>query len=166
MLFYSRPQLESQASVGTIEKTDTIRFQIHKQQLNSKSYGSCVCSYFDPLSKKLVQALANDPNSESVDTLAIVERLENSQQATLRAQSHLHVSNMQQIKGEITMPGTMIYRAGNRVTLSGFGAFDSVKFIVEEAHHSLRKNGYTTRLRLRTTITGATAQVISEDFED
>lgn len=166
LVFYSRPQLESKPSVGTIEKADAMRFHLRKQHVGSRSYATGVSIYFDPLSKKLVQALATDPNAVSVDTLKIVERLENKQQAALRAQSHLHVSNMHQIKAEIDIPGTMLYRAGNPVTLSGFGAFDGVKFIVEEAHHQVSRAGYKTMLHLRTTVSGGAAQIISNEYED
>jgi phage protein D len=166
LVFYSRPQLEALPSVGTIEKTNAMRFHLRKQHVGERSYKSAIAVYFNPLSKQLVQALANDPNATSTDTLKIVERMENNQQATLRAQSHLHVSNMQQIKGQIDMPGTMLYRAGNPVMLSGFGAFDGVKFIVEEGHHQITRRGYRTMLHLRTTVSGTASQVISDEYED
>lgn len=165
LVFYSRPQLESKPSIGTLFKTDAIKFRLRYQQLDDKSFGSCVSSYFNPLSKKLVQAMASDPNAATNDTLKIVERLENSQQANARSAAHLHVSNMLQLKGDLTIPGTMLYRAGNRVNLSGFGAYDSIEFFVEEAKHHLTKQGYKTELELRTTITGATSQTISNEFE-
>jgi phage protein D len=169
MVFYSRPQLESKpppTGAAVIDKTNVIKFRIHKQHVGKLSYQACAVTYFDPLSKQLLSALATDPvnNSTSKDTLKIVERIENQQQATLRAQAHLHSANMQQIKGEIVIPGTMLYRAGNTVSLSGFGAFDSVKFIVQEAKHRLRSDGYRTALEIRTTITGNASQLISDEF--
>jgi uncharacterized protein len=145
LVFYSRPQLESQPPPGSsIDITDTVRFRIHKQHVGDPSYASVYTMYFDPLSKALVTAQATDPNSLSQDALKIVERMENQQQATLRAQSHLHAANMGQIKADVTLPGTMLYRAGNTVNLSGFGDFDSVKFIVNEAKHRLSASGYIT----------------------
>jgi hypothetical protein len=83
------------------------------------------------------------------------------------ANAHLHAANMNQFKGNIEMPGTMVYRAGNTLTLSGFGAFDGVKWIVEEAKHEIHKQGYRTFLTIRNVVaqTG-TAQLISDRYED
>lgn len=164
LVFYSRPQLESVSSGLTVQKTDTTRFRIHKQQLGAKAYAAANVLYFDPLSKKLLTAYADDPNSDSQDTLKIVERIENQQQGALRAQSHLHAANMTEVKANVTIPGTMLYRAGNTLHLSGFGAgIDAIKFIVQEAKHKLSRNGYTTELDIRTTVTGAGVQIISND---
>lgn len=164
LVFYSRPQLESAAPQPAIYKTDTKSFRIHKQHVGDRSYASAYSLYFNPVSKQLLSALATDPNATSQDTLKIVERIENQQQGALRAQSHLHAANMQQIKATIVIPGTMLYRAGNPVYLSGFGAFDSVKFIVYEAKHKLASSGgYLTSLDLRTTVTGSGVEIISSD---
>ena len=46
------------------------------------------------------------------DTLLVRERIENAQQATLRAQAHLHAANMHVLKAEVIIPGSMVYRAG------------------------------------------------------
>jgi hypothetical protein len=165
--FYSRPQLESlPPSVPAIDKTDCVQYRIHEQHVGQRGYGSAVVTYFDPLSKKLLSALATDPTSLSPDTLRIAERFENQQQGALRAQSHLHAANMHQLKAELVIPGTMLYRTGMTLFLTGFGAFDTVKFIVKEAKHRLDKNGYKTTLELRTTVSGMATQIISDEDED
>jgi uncharacterized protein len=168
LYFYSRTSLDSAPTNGlTLNKTDVIRYKIRQQHIGKKrSYASAVTTYFDPLSKKLLTALATDPNATSVDTLHIIERIENQQQGALRAQSHLHAANMHQIKASMTIPGTMAYRSGNTVMLTGFGAFDTVKFIIEEAKHKLEGSGYTTDLELRTTVTTGQVQIISDEDED
>lgn len=167
LYFYSRNSLDAAApSVLPIDKTDCLRYRFHLQHIGDRSYKKGFSVYFNPLSKSLLSAEADDPNATSSDTLKIIERIENQQQATLRAQSHLHVANMHQIKAELTIPGTMAYRSGQTLFTSGFGAFDSVKFIVEEARHKLQSSGYVTSLELRTTITGASQQLISDEDED
>jgi phage protein D len=169
LYFYGRTSLDSAApSVPALDKTDVIRYKIRQQHIGKKrSYASAVTTHFDPLSKKLLTALATDPNATSVDTLHIIERIENQQQGALRAQSHLHAANMHQIKASMTIPGTMAYRSGNTVMLTGFGKFDTVKFIIEEAKHKLEGSGYTTDLELRTTVTATgSTQIISDEDED
>ena len=112
-----------------IYKTDSTRFRIHQQHHGDKTYKKAVVMYFDPHSKKLLQATANAAATATQgvdlglqDTLLVRERIENAQQATLRAQAHLHAANMHVLKAEVIIPGSMVYRAGNPVMLSGFGA--------------------------------------------
>lgn len=166
LVFYSRPQLESANPVATLAKTDDCRFSIHKQHVGHRAYKSAKVGYFNPQSKALVTQLATDPNATSQDTLNIVERMENTQQGTLRASAHLHTANMLQIQGEFTIPGTMLFRAGNTMMIQGFGDFDSVKFIVSKGRHTLTPRGYYTTLTLRNTISGTgLTQIISDEFE-
>jgi phage protein D len=169
LYFYSRTALDQAApSVPAIDKTDVINYKIRMQHVGKKRcYSSAVTTYFNPLSKKLLTAEAKDPNATSADTLKIIERIENQQQGALRAQSHLHAANMHQIKASMTIPGTMAYRSGNTVMLTGFGNFDTVKFIIEEAKHRLDARGYRTDLELRTTVTATgSTQIISDENED
>jgi phage protein D len=179
LVFYSRPKLDAKTissltdkNAQYIYKTDSTRFRIHQQHHGDKTYKKAVVMYFDPLSKKLLQATANAAATATQgvdlglqDTLLVRERIENAQQATLRAQAHLHAANMHVLKGEIIIPGSMVYRAGNPVMLSGFGtALDSIKWIINEGKHRLDRNGYKTSLELRTTITGAATQFASDDY--
>lgn len=167
LYFYSRTSLDAAApSVLPIDKSDCIRYRFHLQHIGDRSYKKGFSVYFNPLSKSLLSAEVDDPNATSQDTLKIIERLENQQQATLKAQSHLHVANMHQIKAELVIPGTMAYRSGQTLYTTGFGAFDSVKFIIEEAKHKLQSSGYTTSLELRTTVAGGSQQLISDEDED
>ena len=179
LVFYSRPKLDAKTiksltdkSAQYIYKTDSTRFRIHQQHHGDRCYKKAVVMYFDPLSKKLLQATANAASTATQsadlglnDTLLVRERAENAQQATLKAQSHLHAANMHVLKAEIIIPGTMVYRAGNPVVLYGFGtALDSINWIIKEAKHRLDRNGYKTSLELRTTITGAATQFASDDY--
>ncbi len=178
LVFYSRTTLDAKTVEAlplegqAIYKTDATRFRVHQQHHGDKTYKKAVVMYFDPLSKKLLQATANAAATATQgvdlglqDTLLVRERIENAQQATLRAQAHLHAANMHVLKGEVIIPGSMAYRAGNPVQLYGFGAaLDSIKWIINEAKHRLDRNGYKTSLELRTTITGAATQFASDDY--
>jgi len=169
LVFYSRVQLDAATPQNpTIYKTDCVRYRFHKQHVGERSYLKSVITHFDPLLKKLLTAFATDPNATSQDTLRLIARMENQQQGSLKAQAGLHAANMAQIKGQIIISGTMAYRAGNTVNVAGFGkgknGFDAVKFIVKEAKHRIDHAGYNTTLELRTTITGAAAQIISHEY--
>lgn len=152
LVFYSRAALESVSPVGTLTRSDITRFRFINQALGSRTYREAVVSYLDPVGKTLLSATASDPSAPTADAHKAVVRVENAQQATLKAQSNLHVSNMLQIVSEITLPGTMTWRAGNTINISGFGVFDTYVYIVREGLHEVGKKGYTTTLSLRTIV--------------
>jgi phage protein D len=167
LVFYSRPAVEATPVITSIlKKTICTRFKIHKQHVGHRAYKNAKVGYFNPQMKALVNSLATDSNATSVDTLTIIERAETSQHATLKASSHLHTANMRQIQGEFTIVGSMIWRAGNTTSIQGFGDFDTVKWVVQAAKHSLNTTGWLTTLTLRTTVAGTKlAQVISDEHE-
>ena len=66
LVFYSRPKLDAKTisswtdkNAQYIYKTDSTRFRIHQQHHGDKTYKKAVVMYFDPHSKKLLQATAN-----------------------------------------------------------------------------------------------------------
>jgi phage protein D len=79
----------------------------------------------------------------------LVVRCENGQQATLKAMSALHATNMVRTSATCTAVGSTVYAAGNAITMSGFG-FNDGKYLIEAARHRLeRATGYTTELTMR-----------------
>ena len=152
LVFYSRTALESAPPVGTLTRSDISRFRFTNQALGSRTYREAVVSYLDPVGKTLLSATASEPSAPTADAHKAVVRVENAQQATLKAQSNLHVSNMLQVTSDITLPGTMAWRAGNTMNIAGFGMFDAYVYIVREALHEVGERGYTTTLSLRTVV--------------
>jgi uncharacterized protein len=146
LVFYSRPALELQGSIAIIYRSNETRF--HLKTKTHQVYAAAQVSYQDPATKQLYTQTATG-SSPTGDTLHLVRRCENGQQASLKAAAELHRHNMLQTTAEITMPGNTQMAAGARITVSGWGNYDS-DYLIQTARHKLaRGSGYTTEIELR-----------------
>jgi phage protein D len=148
LIFYERPALESVPAATLIARADTVRFSFRNRA--RRIYEAAEFSYFDPDTKELItQSVHSDEPSPTGDTLKIVARCENAEQAQVKAEAALHLHNMVFVDASIEGPGNMVLVAGNNVQLSGWGALDG-KYLVETAkHHLARATGYTTSIAAR-----------------
>lgn len=171
LIFYSRLALETASISAAIVRTDLTRFRLIDQILGNQTYAGAEVRYFDPRTKALVHGSATDSTTQSSDTLKVTCRCESSQHAALKASSHLHRCNRKKCTTELDLPGTMQYRAGQRVQISGWGTFDLNDYLVQRARHRLSRDGYRTALNLETNVqqsgpTGGTQKVVSDVVSD
>jgi len=162
LVFYSRAQLEAQAPVGTIYRDQVTRFAFANQSLSNMSYASALVTYQNPQAKQLQSAKAANPTAVTVEQLRLAHKLETNQQAALRAQSALWEANMEQASGTLTLVGTMAYRAGNTVQVSGWGIWDAITYLVKSARHELSSGGYVTELSLRNVVAAPNGQAANQ----
>lgn len=148
LVFYERSALESVAAAVVITRADTIRFSFRNRA--RRIYAAAEFSYFDPDTKELItQSVAADETSPTGDTLKIVARCENAQQAKVKAEAALHLHNMLLVDASIEGPGNPMLVAGSNVQLSGWGALDG-KYLIETAKHQMaRATGYRTSIAAR-----------------
>jgi hypothetical protein len=148
LVFYERPALESVAAAAVITRSDTIRFSFRNRA--RRIYDAAEFSYFDPDTKELItQAVPANETSPTNDTLKIVARCENAQQAQVKAEASLHLHNMVLVDASIEGPGNPVLVAGSNVQLSGWGALDG-KYLIETAKHQVaRATGYKTSIAAR-----------------
>ena len=148
LIFYDRATLESVSAVTTIMRSDTTRFSFRNR--TRRIYEGGQFSYFDPDTKALIsQSVAADSPAPTGDTLKIVARCENAEQALVKAQALLHLHNMVFVDASIEGPGNPVLVAGNNVQLSGWGALDGT-YLIETAQHQLgRARGYSTSIAAR-----------------
>jgi uncharacterized protein len=148
LIFYQRAALESVPAVATITRSDTVRFAFRNR--TRRIYDGAEFSYFDPDTKQLIsQSVSAESPSPTGDTLKIVARCENAQQAQVKAEALLHLHNMVLVDASLEGPGTPLLVAGNNVQLSGWGALDGT-YLIETARHDLaRATGYTTAIAAR-----------------
>jgi len=148
LIFYSRTALESVPPVLTLTRPDTIRFSFRNRA--RRIYEGAQFSYFDPDTKQLItQSVSADPPAPTGDTLKIVARCENAQQAQVKAEASLHLHNMVFVDASLEAPGTTVLVAGNNVQLSGWGALDGTYLIETAKHHLARATGYSTSIAAR-----------------
>src|SRR5580658_3182875 len=145
LIFYSRPVLESVPPVLTLTRPDIIQFSFRNRA--RRIYEGAQFSYFDPDTKQLItQSVSADPPAPTGDTLKIVARCENAQQAMVKAEALLHLHNMVLVDAYLEGPGCTVLVAGNNVQLSGWGALDGT-YLIETAQHRLaRVAGYSTSI--------------------
>jgi uncharacterized protein len=148
LVFYARPQLEAQPPVLTLYRNAVERFSFISK--THRIYRQAQTSYFDPHTKQLyTQTAQTEPAVVNGDTLKVVARCENGQQAAERAEAALHDANRLLVTGHLVAPGTRLLVAGNTAELSGWGAMDGI-YMIERAHHHLaRATGYTTEFDVR-----------------
>lgn len=171
LIFYSRNALETASISATIVRTALTRFRLIDQILGHQTYKAAQVTYFDPRTKTLIQGQASDSSAPSSDTLKVVGRCESNQHAALKAASHLHHHNKKKCTTELELPGTMQYRAGQRVKIKGWGTFDDNDYLVQRARHQLSREGWRTSLSLETNVqqsgaTGGTQSVASDVVSD
>ena len=148
LIFYDRPALESVPAVLTIVRSDTVRFSFRNR--SRRIYDGAQFSYFDPDTKELIsQSVSANSPSPTGDTLKIVARCENAQQAMVKAEALLHLHNMVFVDAYLDGPGCTVLVAGNNVQLSGWGALDGTYLIETAQHRMARVAGYSTSIAAR-----------------
>ena len=148
MVFFARAALEAVVPLVAITRPDTTRFSFRNR--TRRIYDGAADSYFNPDTKQLIaQAVTAETQTATTDTLKIVARSENGQQALVKAQAALHLHNMVFVDASIEGPGNVMLVAGNQVEIAGWGALDGA-YLIETARHRLtRASGYTTSIAAR-----------------
>lgn len=151
LIFYARQALEQASPVAIVERiqTKTFEFLIKTQAV----YDSSQVVYLNPQAKKLIAATStpggSTPSSPTGDTLMIPTRVENPQQAQLKANGALHDANMMETTGRLELEGTPLLVAGINITIQGFKAFDGIYHITASKHRLERSSGYSTEIEVR-----------------
>ena len=147
LVFYSRAVLEAIPPVSSLTRSDLARFEFR-----NRTHGTYVAAglvYQDSLSKSLISQSAVDAAPiPGGDVLKLVARVENGQQAAVRAQSALNLSDRLFIDASLTMPGSVAMASGSTIALSGFGEFDGTYIVMVARHRIDRAQGYTTRVEV------------------
>ncbi|MGH7947791.1 MAG: hypothetical protein ACREQF_00995, partial [Candidatus Binataceae bacterium] len=142
------PELESRAAVATVRRGDVETFSFKARTY--RTYLAAEVAYLNAELKELVAFNAVAAAAIATgDSFKLIQRVENAQQAALKAAAALHEANMEQTTAVIGLPGATKLVAGNSVELAGFGKMDG-KYLIEIARHRLeRRTGYTTEIEAR-----------------
>ena len=148
MVFYARAALDAAIPLLAITRPDTTSFSFRNR--TRRIYSGAQVSYFDPDTKQLIAEIVTPPAAApTTDTLKIVTRSENAQQAIVKAQAALDLHDMLLVDASIEGPGNALLVAGIQVELAGWGALDGA-YLIETARHQIaRATGYTTSIEAR-----------------
>jgi uncharacterized protein len=110
VVFYSRSALENAAPVSKIRRNDILHFSFKSK--THRVYKAAQVSYQDLATKHLIaQSTMAAPAPPTGDTLKLIRRCENGQQALLKAQSALHCESMIRTTARLTTIGETRYAA-------------------------------------------------------
>jgi phage protein D len=158
IVLFDQAAYEAKPAVFTIKKGSGA-YTKYKLRSGSadKEYASCRVSYFDPVSKKTIEATAYvedyDPKDKNNQRLEITAKVNSIGEAQALAKKMLRLKNKYEYTAIFTLPGNPDLLAGVTVMLSGWGAWDG-KYIISQAKHSISKSGYSTQIRLRHVLEG------------
>jgi uncharacterized protein len=148
MVFYARSALESAPPSATISRSELLRGSFRSK--THKIFKAAQVSYQSPATKHLfTQTVEASPMFAPSDTLKVIARCENGQQALVKSQGALHGANMTQTVACLTLVGNPALCAGNTIAINGFGANDGVYLIDSARHHVSHAQGYTTEIDAR-----------------
>jgi phage protein D len=147
-MVYARAALEGAPPVITIGRSGSPLTRWQFKSRTRQIYRAAQVNYQDPATKALISQTAT-AISPTGDTLKLARRVENGQQASIRAAAALHEANRLYVTGSLTLEGEPVYVAGNNVALAGFGAFDGTYLIETARHHLTREEGYIVDLDVR-----------------
>lgn len=147
LVVYSATALEAVVPTISLTRTDVERFEFRNR--THDTYPTAQVTYQNPFSKSLIvgnaSAIAPIPTN---DTIKMVARSENGQQALLKCQAALQATSKFFIEGSLTMPGSIAMASGNTLQVSGFGEFDGIYIILAARHLLDRAHGYVTRVEV------------------
>lgn len=146
LVFYKTQKLIDAKAAKIINKSDCSK--INFTEKTSHYYKSVTVSYHNPKTGKNITAIAKNNNCVKGDTLKISTRVENKQQALLKAKAALARGN-HTIEGSIDLSGNPYLVAGLNIEIKDVGYF-SGKYHITRAHHLLdRMRGYSTTMEVK-----------------
>lgn len=140
IIFTSIYEIEKGSAAFTLFKEDLLSYSITDK--TTGTYKQVKQRWHNPAKKKVINHEANG-ESESSDVLEINHRAENEQQAEAIGKAALHRANSITKEGSVSVPGNLLFVAGNNFSLQRLGKL-SGKWHIKQSTHTLNRGGYTT----------------------
>lgn len=147
LVFTDLFEIEGAAVIRSIDRTEVTQHSLRDK--TADTYAEVEIRYTNPDEKKTIDAAEAAAPGASADTLQLRGRVENKQQAELKAKAALHRANSRAQSGNITLPGDPLLCAGVNIELTGMGVVSGVYHIEESEHTFTAAQGYTTRLEIK-----------------
>lgn len=152
LIFTSIFGLEDKSPVLTFKPGDLISWSITDK--TADTYKNAEVAYNDPQTKEVISSEKDEDNeafmSAKPDTLVLTDRVENKQQAEVKAKVALYNANSLQQEGSLEIPGNVYAVAGLNCALQApMGKFSGVYYIKSSTHSVSRGGGYKTSLEIK-----------------
>lgn len=146
LVFIKRDVVKTGPVIGTINKIDIISYNTTDKATGRIT--KCTVKCWDKKNKQLITG-DYDANIKGGGSRTIWDNVNDVAAAKERAKNYVEDWNKDGEKVEITIPGEPKYRAGVRVSLTGFGRYSKTYYVAEATHATSKNSGYTTKLTLQ-----------------
>ena len=141
------------ASVNSAGQLEIDRFLSYKMTAKTRDiYKACHLKYKKGKDKEVIEATFTDPNKETGKTLEVNDQCETQTEAERIVKNKLRDKNKDEVTCSFSIPGDLIYYAGQTIELSKFGHFDG-KYIITKLSYRMG-TGYTLDMDLRRCLDG------------
>lgn len=151
LIFTSITDVEKRVSIKSVDKSQLIDYSINDKSF--LTYKDARIKYHHPAKKSVITHTATETNetvnTTKVDTLELRTKAENQGQAELKTKIALYRANSLQQGGTITLPGNVLYVAGNNIELTGLGFLSGKYHIVKSEHFVTKSGGYVCSLEIK-----------------
>lgn len=148
LVFVNVFQIESVDVIRSIDRTELTGHGMKDK--TAETYANAEVRYTNPAAKQTIDARETaEGGSVTPDSLQLRQRVENKQQAELKARAALHRANSRRQSGHIRLEGDPLLMAGVNIELTGMGVVSGVYHVEESEHVFDGNHGYTTRLQIK-----------------
>lgn len=156
LVLFDASKYESKKSIKTIKKgeSDVIKWKFGTSYKDT-AYAKCEVTYTDPKTKKTIKGMFESPTAaESTGkVLKINEKVNNKKEADELAKKQLREKNKNETEASFGLIGDIRLVSGVTVDVVGWGFYDG-KYIIQNAGHSISRNGYRTNISIRKVLEG------------
>jgi phage protein D len=147
LVFHRVADLDAAEASVTLDRTDMTRVNIRDKA--REIYAGAEGQYHNPATRELLAHEVAAKHASTGDTLKVMVRAENQEQAELKTKAALAQANRGEAAGTIDRIGDPRLAAGANVTLTGCGRWNG-KWAIERSRHAIdRKEGYRTSIEIR-----------------
>jgi len=167
LVFIKQKELEARLSSLTVDKSELSEYGFKDK--TSEIFKGTEIKFHNPNANKVVSSirsgsfLGQDKSYvDQLDTLEIREKVENAEQANIKAEAYIHRKVSLQQTGNITGPGNVLLISGNNIDLTGMGVFSGIWHILNSTH-SVNAEGYSTSVEMkRINVTSSASKTIAK----
>lgn len=153
LVFTSIFNIEAAKALKSVDKSQLTDYSISDKSF--LTFKDARIKFFHPTQKKVItytHAETNPAVNVTVaDTMELRVKAENKPQAEAIAKAALYRANSLQQGGSISLPGNILYVAGNSLELTGLGRLSGKYHITQSDHTITKSGGYICDLEIKRT---------------
>ncbi len=146
LIFFRLADIKAGAIVGAINKGEEVSYTMTDKAAGRIS--KCTVKSWRKKEKILITG-QYDAGIEGGGSITIWDDCADTAAANQRAKNYVEDRTKEHNRFSITLPGDVKYRAGVRLTTSGFGQFSKTWYVAEASHTIDKSSGYLTKVTLQ-----------------